>query len=305
MAPSPFLTSFIRHRDPKLLWPVAGVASVVAHGVALVLVRTLVIQTPALPEGAMAPLPIQLLTLPTDLPAPAEPSASSPDLASSDSASVEPAAAAPPTPVAAQATPISPANSPANTETLRPPLEPFITSAPPQAVAPSVAPAPPVPVAPAPPRPASPASETPAAAPAMPAPGPPAAAPVPEAASGQGGQVVPVGIRLNPNGRDIPDVAPQLLGATAIDMQPLASGCGFANLEALLVGVVDTSVQLQIRVEPSGEISQVRPLQGSGNGAVDDLVSCVVRQRLQLQPASSAGVPQLTDAFILDAQIQF
>ncbi|MGB6017021.1 MAG: hypothetical protein WBG32_19970, partial [Nodosilinea sp.] len=143
MAPSPFLTSFIRHRDPKLLWPVAGVASVVAHGVALVLVRTLVIQTPALPEGAMAPLPIQLLTLPTDLPAPAEPSASSPDLASSDSASVEPAAAAPPTPVAAQATPISPANSPANTETLRPPLEPFITSAPPQAVAPSVAPAPP------------------------------------------------------------------------------------------------------------------------------------------------------------------
>ncbi|MBE9114232.1 hypothetical protein IQ273_33270, partial [Nodosilinea sp. LEGE 07298] len=138
-----------------------------------------------------------------------------------------------------------------------------------------------------------------------PAPSPPAAAPNPEGASGQGGQVVPVGIRLNPNGRDIPDVAPQLLGATAIDMQPLASGCGFANLEALLTGMVATSVQLQIRVEPSGEITQVRPLQGTGNGAVDDLVSCVVRQRLQLQPASSAGIPQLTDAFILDARIQF
>lgn len=117
--------------------------------------------------------------------------------------------------------------------------------------------------------------------------------------------MVPVGIRLNPNGRDIPDSPPQLLGATAIDIQPLASGCGFANLEALLAGMVATSVQLQLLVEPSGEISQVRPLQGTGNGAVDDLVSCVVRQRLQLQPASSAGVPQLTDAFILDARIQF
>ncbi|PSN14973.1 hypothetical protein C7293_09135 [filamentous cyanobacterium CCT1] len=117
--------------------------------------------------------------------------------------------------------------------------------------------------------------------------------------------MVPVGIRLNPNGRDIPDSAPQLLGATAIDMRPLASGCGFANLEALLAGITATSVQLQIRVEPSGEVSQVRPLQGTGNGAVDDLVSCVVRQRLQLQPASSAGVPQLTDAFILEARIQF
>ncbi|PSR13245.1 hypothetical protein C8255_25535, partial [filamentous cyanobacterium CCP3] len=132
-----------------------------------------------------------------------------------------------------------------------------------------------------------------------------APAPAPEGASGRGGQVVPVGIRLNPNGRDIPDSAPQLLGAAAIEMQPLASGCGFANLEALLAGMVAASVQLQIRVEPSGEISQVRPLQGTGNGALDDLISCVVRQRLRLQPASSAGVPQLTDAFILEAQIQF
>jgi outer membrane biosynthesis protein TonB len=64
-------------------------------------------------------------------------------------------------------------------------------------------------------------------------------------------------------------------------------------------------VQLQIRVEPSGEISHVNLVQGTGNSAVDDLVSCVVRQRLRLQPASSAGVPQLTDAFILDARVEF
>jgi hypothetical protein len=58
-------------------------------------------------------------------------------------------------------------------------------------------------------------------------------------------------------------------------------------------------------VEPSGEISHVNLVQGTGNSAVDDLVSCVVRQRLRLQPASSAGVPQLTDAFILDARVEF
>ncbi|MEP0904148.1 TonB C-terminal domain-containing protein [Leptolyngbya subtilissima ST-M1] len=116
---------------------------------------------------------------------------------------------------------------------------------------------------------------------------------------------MPIGIRLDPNGRDIPETAPQLLNTSAIAMQPLASSCGFANLDALLVGVPAASVQMQIRVEPSGEISNVRLLQGTGSSAVDDLVSCVVRQRLRLQPASSAGVSQLTDAFILDAQIQF
>ena len=330
MATSPFLTGFTRHRDPKLLWPIAGVASIVAHGVALVMVRTLAIQTPTLPDGKMAPLPIQLVTLPADLPASDESSASLPSVVNSsdsgDSTAVERATVAPP-PVATQPTPVDPADLAVPD---RPQLEPFTTSTPPQTVAPPVAPAtpapatpapvtpapprpvtpapprpaaPPLPVAPAPPAPSAPAPAAPEAPSPAPAPGP--SAPTPEGSLGQGGQVVPVGIRLNPNGRDIPDTAPQLLGVTAIEMQPLASGCGFTNLEALLSGIVATSVQLQIRVEPSGDISQVRPLQGTGNSAVDDLVSCVVRQRLQLQPASSAGVPQLTDAFILDAQIQF
>ncbi|OKH48688.1 hypothetical protein NIES30_09090 [Phormidium tenue NIES-30] len=116
---------------------------------------------------------------------------------------------------------------------------------------------------------------------------------------------MPVGIRPDPNGRDIPETAPQLLSTSAIAVRPLASICGFANLDALLAGSSTASVQMQIRVEPSGEISNVRLVQGTGNSAVDDLVGCVVRQRLRLQPASSAGVPQLTDAFILDARIQF
>ncbi|PZV00286.1 MAG: hypothetical protein DCF32_17835, partial [Leptolyngbya sp.] len=72
MANSPFLTTFARHRDPKLLWPVAAVASVLAHGLALGMVRTLAIQTPALPKGEMAPLPIQLVELSADQAAPGQ-----------------------------------------------------------------------------------------------------------------------------------------------------------------------------------------------------------------------------------------
>ncbi|MBW4460884.1 MAG: TonB C-terminal domain-containing protein [Nodosilinea sp. WJT8-NPBG4] len=332
MANSPFLTTFARHRDPKLLWPVAAVASVLTHGLALGMVRTLSIQTPAQPEGEMAPLPIQLVDLSADQGAPglssADPEAAVDDDAST-AAAVEADAA---TPLAAQTAPT--AEVPAITPL--PPSAEAPVSLPPQPAAPPVdsppvAPAPPPtpapvtsgpPVAPAPPRPQPQGAPAPAVSrppgtevqpgvdnpsPGAPPPSAPPgnAAPGGSGAEGQGGQVVPVGIRLDPNGRDIPETAPQLLNTSAIAMRPLASSCGFANLDALLAGVPAASVQMQIRVEPSGEISNVRLLQGTGSSAVDDLVSCVVRQRLRLQPASSAGVSQLTDAFILDAQIQF
>lgn len=117
--------------------------------------------------------------------------------------------------------------------------------------------------------------------------------------------MVPVGLRRDPQGRDLPENPPQLLGSSAIAIQPLASTCGVTNLAALLGGMGAATVQMQIRVETSGEISQVRLLQSTGNSAVDDLVGCVVKQQLRLQPASSAGVPQLTDAYILDARVQF
>jgi hypothetical protein len=306
MAHPSFLLTFARHRDPKLLWPVAAVASVAAHGLALVMIRTLAIQTPTLPEGEMAPLPIQMVTLPLD---PALPTDGAPSQPGALAAEPAPAVDAP-TPMAAQTTP---QNNVAAPQTLEPAIAPDPLPQP-------VAPAPPA-VTPAPPRPASPVSPPVAPPPSVsPPPGrdpslgggsppalPPPGAGIPNAGggSGQGGQVVPLGIRLDPSGRDIPDQAPQLLGAPAIAVQPLASGCGFANLDALMAGRISTSVQLQIRVEPSGEISHVNLVQGTGNSAVDDLVSCVVRQRLRLQPASSAGVPQLTDAFILDARVEF
>lgn len=331
MANASFLTSFARHRDPKLLWPVAAVASVLAHGLALGMVRTLAIQTPALPEGEMAPLPIQLVDLPPDASVPGSPIEnpdSSPPAQDSTAQSVSPAdaAAAAAQTGAATETPVSPAPAPPSIEpsaATPPPAAPPIAS-PPVAPAPRPTPAPvtqePPTVAPAPPRPDSPVSPAPEVsrppgaegspgvenpAPVAPPPSTPPGNAAPGGAEGQGGQVVPVGLRLDPNGRDIPETAPQLLNTSAIAMRPLASSCGFANLDALLAGISAASVQMQIRVEPSGEISNVRLVQGTGNGAVDDLVACVVRQRLRLQPASSAGVPQLTDAFILDARIQF
>ena len=328
MANSPFLTTFARHRDPKPLWPVAAVASVLAHGLALGMVRTLAIQTPVLPEGEMAPLPIQLVELSADQTA----SGQSADTGASSLAAVSIAAA---DPLAAAATPPVTQTAPAEAPSVAPApqsIEPPVSSPPPAAPpvdSPPVAPAPrptPAPVTPQPPAaPVSPRPEPPISpapevsrppgaeaqprvdspSPVAPPPSAPPGNAAPGGAEGQGGQVVPVGIRLDPNGRDIPETAPQLLNTSAIAMRPLASSCGFANLDALLAGISAASVQMQIRVEPSGEISNVRLVQGTGSGAVDDLVGCVVRQRLRLQPASSAGVPQLTDAFILDARVQF
>ncbi|HSM80747.1 MAG TPA: energy transducer TonB [Nodosilinea sp.] len=339
MANSTFLTTFAGHRDPKLLWPLAAVASVLAHGVALAMVHTLSIQTPTLPEGAVAPLPIQLVNLPADTSpvgaAPATVSAAPPAAAIPEAASSEapppeaaPPEAAPPEaaipeaaiPEAAPPEAVPPEAVPPEALTpLRP--DPMVTQ-PPVAdlpLLPAPAPAPPRPPAPSsappdrPPSPdplaSAPPSESPPSLPVQPPapPGvaPPAEAEAPGAGSPQGGQVVPVGIRLNPQGRDIPELAPQLLGSAAIELQPLASGCGLANLDALLAGMVATTVEMQVRVEPSGDISDARVLQSTGNSAVDDLVSCVVKRRLRLQPATSAGVPQLTDAFILEARLQF
>jgi hypothetical protein len=96
-----------------------------------------------------------------------------------------------------------------------------------------------------------------------------------------------------------------LSGNNTLMVQPLPPRCSIPNVDALITTGPAATVQLQILVEPDGRISWAQPVNSSGNSAVDNLVSCVVQERLQLIPASSAGAPIRTDAFILESQIRF
>jgi hypothetical protein len=80
-----------------------------------------------------------------------------------------------------------------------------------------------------------------------------------------------------------------------------------ANLSALIATAPAATVQLAIMVEADGRISSasVVPGYGSGTAAVDDLVSCLVRQRLTLNPAYSGGAPIKSDAFIVETRLAF
>jgi hypothetical protein len=131
------------------------------------------------------------------------------------------------------------------------------------------------------------------------------AQPAPEAGE-QGGQLT-AQIRPHPMGRDIPDVAPQLRGSNTISVRPLPLGCAVENVSALMATATSSTVQLQILVEADGRISAayVVPGQGSGSGAVDSLVACLVQDRFSLFPAYAGGAPIKTDAFILETQINF
>jgi len=88
-----------------------------------------------------------------------------------------------------------------------------------------------------------------------------------------------------------------------IALEPLPTECNAADLSRLGAASQGT-VKLRIRVETSGRISHTTVVQSSGNPALDDVVGCVVRYRLYLEPATVDGTPQLTDAYILETQVQ-
>jgi hypothetical protein len=100
-------------------------------------------------------------------------------------------------------------------------------------------------------------------------------------------------------------VAPRLLSNASISVQPWLSACGLANVGAIASPGLSARVQLHLHVQPSGEISLAQVVQGSGNPAVDNLVSCMVQRELRLSPAMVAGEPFFTDAYVLEAQVQF
>ena len=310
MTASAFVTRIETHRDPTLLWPLVGVLSILTHGLVWLGVQPLRI-TP-MPRVEVDPIPVQLWL-------------DTPDVSGTEAVEPSPsrAVAAPP---AAAATGESPAPPIAPTANQPPPIPAPAVSAPPPIASPSpasplapvVEPSPPPSVEPAPPSPvvAPPPPITPAvpppAPPAMPpAPvtpvSPPAPTPAPTPAPSQagGGELSPVGLYAAAFGTDFPDTPPKLLDNTSLNLQPWLATCGWQNLGAIASPGLTARVQLQLQVQPDGTVSQATVLEGTGNTALDNLVSCVVQHQLRLQPATTAGSPQLTDAFILDTQVRF
>ncbi|HIK43941.1 MAG TPA: hypothetical protein IGR64_03535 [Leptolyngbyaceae cyanobacterium M65_K2018_010] len=326
MSPASFLTRVESYQDPKALWPLAAIASVLAHGVMWLGLRPLMMTTQAPAEWVEPPIPIQLLAPGSD--------PQGPDQSGGDPPWTEGS----PSPARATESPVpTPAPIPPRSDGLPrivPPVPEFPSTAP-EPVAPSPLspplprPLPPEPIPPpqqpqvaSPPAPVLPppapavtepptdgsVAPSPPMVTAPPADWPPAAAepesPAPHLDSGSG-QLVPRGIQPAPYGRDLPDVPPRLVSNASISVQPWLSVCGVENLAAIASAGVKATVQLQLHVQPNGAISFVQVVQGTGNPALDQLIRCIVPQQVQLEPAMLAGEPYFTDAYLLDIQVLF
>ncbi|TVP71240.1 MAG: energy transducer TonB [Leptolyngbya sp. LCM1.Bin17] len=346
-----FLTTVSQYRDPKLLWPLAAIASLLVHGTALALLRP-VLETRSAVDELATSSPIQLLTLAPDsepaaysgevdpvpsVPAPRDTpgTESAPAVTPPPESAADPAPPNPVDPPPEVASPPSIAPSPPASSSPAAPT-PAPVAPPPATPAPEVAPRPPVaspppvsspprtpaPVAPAPePSPAPStgvASEAPAprppvdsppsvssppvsSPPTTPSPTPPQPSAPGGGASETGGQLQALRIVQEQQARDIPDSPPRLTGTTRISLDPLPAACQAAGGSSALTS---GQVNLRIRVEASGEISYTTVVQSSGNPALDDLVSCVVRQALQVQPASVDGTPLPSTDYVLETRVQ-
>lgn len=325
MTASAFVTRIETHRDPTLLWPLVGVLSMLVHGLLWLGVHPLRI-TPS-PTVEPDPIPVQLwLDTPgaTEAvePAPSSAIAASPSTPTVGASPVPPVAPTPNLPPSIPA-PEIPSPPPAAASPPPTPTAPVVEPPPPvqaapvsPAVAPPLSPAPAVPpptVQPPPavqPPPVT-AVSPPAVAPAVPSapvePPPPAANPSGNSGPSQtgGGELSHLGLYAANFGTDFPDTPPRLLDNTSLSLQPWLATCGWENLGAIASPGLTARVKLQLQVQPDGSVAQARVLEGTGNSALDNLVSCVVQHQLQLVPATTAGTPQLTDAFILDTQVSF
>lgn len=276
-------------RNPNWLWPIVFSSSGLLH-LALVGLRPWSLVDQTVPTEA--PIPIQVVDS-SDAAQTAELEASSgTPLPTSEPVEVSPAAASQPIP--------------------DPPLQPQVTAPPVDTNAQASVQPPPADQRSNPqlPSPAvrSPTSTPPASqAPAQPAVQPPPNEPISpssdqsitEAPSRQGGQLTLVGIQADPQGRDLPDNLPRI-SQNSLQIQPLLSGCGWTQAPAIA-----STLTLGVTVEATGEISQAEVLQGSSQPEINELVSCLVRRGLRLQPATSAGVAHPTDAAILQIQAEF
>ncbi|HEY9878078.1 MAG TPA: energy transducer TonB [Leptolyngbyaceae cyanobacterium] len=288
MAPPKSPLSLAEHRDPRWLWPTLAAVSVGVHlGLLLVLGLVRLEIQPVLSSGK--PIPIRLVD---------EGSGSDPNLG------VEPSAVDLPAPIQPEAT-TDPTQTEPNWEPAAEENAPITSEAQP----PSDTAGPPanVPTQPesgdaiAPqtqdqnssPEPVAPPTES----------GEPATAgPLPDGNGSGGGQLVPLKIQADPNGRDLPDVLPQFQYGESLLIQPYLAGCGgnigsFSSLSA-------ATVQMRLTVEADGRISQAAVVQSSGDPTADALAICLVQQGLHLTPATTEGVGRPTDAVLLEVRLQ-
>ncbi|XGB44147.1 MAG: hypothetical protein LVS60_05235 [Nodosilinea sp. LVE1205-7] len=119
------------------------------------------------------------------------------------------------------------------------------------------------------------------------------------------GQLLTIGLAAASFGTDFPDRPPQLLDRRPLVVQPWLSICGLQNLGAIASPGLVAQVKLQLQVQPDGRVSRATVVEGTGSASLDHLVSCMVEGQLRLQPAITAGTPQLTDAYILETQVRF
>lgn len=285
MGYSPF--TLTHHRDPRLLWPLLGLASVVVHGLLLGVLGAVRLEVRPLAGRSGSPIPVQLMT---EAEGGAVGLAPSPDVPLGE---IAPDTAAPPwegsaedtdsTAVPAEALPAEPSSA---LEGL--PLASDVSPVDVPAGGPSGAES-------SQPGSFDPPSELPAAPAGYAAPGM-------GSAGGSGtGQLVPLGIRVDPNGRDLPDTLPQLQSSSSIWIQPFLPNCGQDNAS---LANVSATVQMRITVEVDGRISHAEVTQSSGDAALDALATCLVPQGLQMVPATTAGVQRPTDAVLLEARLQ-
>lgn len=273
---SNFPATLSQHRDPRLLWPLLGAASVAVHVLLLAAVGLSRLKITPVETAVGRPMPVQLV----------------------DERGVDAAASAPAAPQ-----PVDLPQSVPNWQDALPAENTAFTDATGTDFAAEST------DSPAEPAPSdlatgsfdsSLATEAETASGSAPA-APPAPAGLAPPGNSSGSQIVFSGLRLDPSGRDLPDTPPRMGQSQSLVLQPLLSSC---SPGALSSPAAEAAVTLRITVEASGQISQAVVVQSSGDPAVDQLTACLVQQGLQLEPATTAGVGRPTDAVLLETRLQ-
>ncbi len=252
------------HHDPNYLWPISAIAAFSLHGV----LGWWMVQSRAANPTLEASV-IQVVAMPV-APMPAASNTVLPTPTAS-----QPAAEMAATPAQGSATVIPPE-----------PVNPAVATTEPPSVAPTFRSSSP------PALPQEVASDAPATVPASAA----GATPSPVLTNEPGLQTWWT-LRPLPQGRDLPDMLPQLPADQQapylnVDRDPCLAGQNWDALGSM-------TVALRLTVEMEGRISQIQSFQSSGNAAYDAAMICVLESLdPMLDPALTRGEPIASDVLL-------